>query len=197
MKYLSFNFVFRQPRGGSRDRLVLARANCKYGSQQPAMGYIPPRIRGRSLEVGSLTREARGSPGSRRFKCSVSLVRSNLSLLKERQPTSSLCSALRLKLSALVGFGSFYTQLAAGSRTFIVLPSQSTLPESYLRAERRFSSNLNSRAQTEIEACVLLTLAPVSQGSMRVDGFCGANTGTQPCSTRQMMAFMLSDNNPH
>jgi hypothetical protein len=47
---------------------------------------------------------------------------------------------------------SFYTLLKEDSRTFIVLPSKSTLPISYLQAQRFFSSNLNNKAKNEIEA---------------------------------------------
>lgn len=47
---------------------------------------------------------------------------------------------------------SFYTLLNEKGRTFIVLPSASTLPGAYIQAESKFVSNLNETAKTEIEA---------------------------------------------
>lgn len=51
-----------------------------------------------------------------------------------------------------VQFFCFYTQLEGADRTFIILPSLASLPESYIRAQKRFTASKNFKAKSEIEA---------------------------------------------
>jgi hypothetical protein len=47
---------------------------------------------------------------------------------------------------------SYYTQLGDTDRTFIVLPTLASLPDAYVRAQKRFASSVNHKAKNEIEA---------------------------------------------
>lgn len=51
-----------------------------------------------------------------------------------------------------VRFHCFYTSLKDPSRTFIVLPSKTTLPDSFTKAQKHFTQNTNTIAKNEIEA---------------------------------------------
>lgn len=47
---------------------------------------------------------------------------------------------------------SFYTQLEGADRTFCILPTMASLPDSYIRAQKRFAASKNLKAKNEIEA---------------------------------------------
>lgn len=58
---------------------------------------------------------------------------------------------LMVSLCVSVPF-SFYTQLEGADRTFCILPTMASLPDSYIRAQKRFAASKNLKAKNEIEA---------------------------------------------